>query len=94
MSNGEPNSSLWDARDVLDTDRGLNYVKKQEEGRVSLDHSTSPPASPRRDAICTELEKFTFMENGESLLAGHKKLIVKDYLEGLHYIWSKPGAKI
>ena len=41
---------------------------------------------PRRHAICTELERFIVMENGENLRTCHKKLIIKDYLESLRFI--------
>ena len=41
---------------------------------------------PRRHAICTELERFIIMENGENLRACHKELIIKDYLESLRLV--------
>ncbi len=49
--------------------------------------SVSSPSTPsRRLAICTELEKETYMKNGESLLMSHKNLVVRDYLQTCAYI--------
>jgi hypothetical protein len=48
--------------------------------------SVSSPSTPRRLAICTELEKETYMKNGESLLMSHKNLVVRDYLQSCAYI--------
>ena len=48
--------------------------------------SISSPDTPRRLAICTELEKRTYMKNGESLLIGHKNLVIRDFLESYAYI--------
>lgn len=48
--------------------------------------SISSPGTPRRLAICTELEKRTYMKNGESLLIGHKNLVTRDFLESYAYI--------
>ena len=53
---------------------------------INSNSTPSSPGSPRRLAICAELEKDTFMENGESLLTGHKNLVVRDYLENYAYI--------
>ena len=56
-------------------------VRSQSESGL-----VSSPSTPRRLAICTELEKRTYMENGESLLIGHKNLVIRDFLESYAYI--------
>lgn len=59
---------------------GDESVSQYESGSVSS------PGTPRRLAICTELEKDTFMDNGESLLIGHRNLVARGYLESYAYI--------
>ena len=48
--------------------------------------ATLPALTTRRVAICIEIEKNTYMKNGDSLFNCHKNLIVDDYLKCLDFL--------
>ena len=82
ISNAETNRSL--ARpDFVSSENRLpeeEFVSQVESRMVSS------PGTCRRLAICTELEKETYMQNGENLLISHKNLVIRDFLENYAYI--------
>lgn len=80
MSNAASNRSLGSQ------DLDSNPHSEDESVSQSECGSVSSPDTSRRLAICVELEKYTFMEDGESLLNGHKNLVIRDVLESYAYI--------
>lgn len=79
--NGSNRSLAGIDLDLAPSNNRVSDVRSQSESS-----SVSSPSTPRRLAICTELEKRTYMENGESLLIGHKNLVIRDFLESYAYI--------
>jgi glutaminase len=63
-----------------------NRLSDKESEAESSQVSVSSLPTSRRLAICTELEKETYMENGENLLISHKNLVIRDFLENYAYI--------
>ena len=82
MPSGDSEKSLRSQNlDFVSADNRL-----PEDFTISEFESGSVPGSPRRLAICAELEKNTFMENGETLLIGHRNLVIREFLESYAYI--------
>ena len=82
MSNAESDRSLA-SPDFVSSENRL--LEEEVASRVES-RTVSSPGTSRRLAICTELEKETYMKNGENLLISHKNLVVRDFLENYAYI--------